>query len=175
MATRPAARGRPCALLPPSAAEPGPASLATAAASMVGARSLQRRAGAPGRVRSSGDVGTAGSAHSGEETARRIRCARCHGTSAAFFLGVSGDLRIFSGSSEPTRKKKEQNEQNERPCLLNCLQKFLQDQIHKFINYFFKTTSPRYPRQKPTPPHDQFLLLQRLCLHLKPSLTPFQE
>ncbi|KAM4807434.1 uncharacterized protein LOC144249027 isoform X5 [Urocitellus parryii] len=113
MATRPAARGRPCALLPPSAAEPGPASLATAAASMVGARSLQRRAGAPGRVRSSGDVGTAGSAHSGEETARRIRCARCHGTSAAFFLGVSGDLRIFSGSSEPTRKKKEQNEQNE--------------------------------------------------------------
>ncbi|KAM4807433.1 uncharacterized protein LOC144249027 isoform X4 [Urocitellus parryii] len=96
MATRPAARGRPCALLPPSAAEPGPASLATAAASMVGARSLQRRAGAPGRVRSSGDVGTAGSAHSGEETARRIRCARCHGTSAAFFLGVSGDLRTMS-------------------------------------------------------------------------------
>ncbi|KAM4807432.1 uncharacterized protein LOC144249027 isoform X3 [Urocitellus parryii] len=124
MATRPAARGRPCALLPPSAAEPGPASLATAAASMVGARSLQRRAGAPGRVRSSGDVGTAGSAHSGEETARRIRCARCHGTSAAFFLGVSGDLRIFSGSSEPTRKKKEQNEQNENvPRHLMLLQK----------------------------------------------------
>ncbi|XP_077883040.1 uncharacterized protein LOC144368219 isoform X5 [Ictidomys tridecemlineatus] len=93
MATRPAARGRPCALLPPSAAEPGPASLATAAASMVGARSLQRRAGAPGRVCSSGDVGAAGSAHSGEETARRTRGTRCHRTSAAFFRGVSRDLR----------------------------------------------------------------------------------
>ncbi|XP_077883037.1 uncharacterized protein LOC144368219 isoform X2 [Ictidomys tridecemlineatus] len=134
MATRPAARGRPCALLPPSAAEPGPASLATAAASMVGARSLQRRAGAPGRVCSSGDVGAAGSAHSGEETARRTRGTRCHRTSAAFFRGVSRDLRMStlrdseavrdseecycspsqeSRLSEPTRKKKEKNEQNE--------------------------------------------------------------